>query len=89
MLRAGSGGCYEGPVGHQLAQPVLTRGGHRRHEVRYRSAVEGHANLLATTHRPRRLAERLLELSDTDLAHVDTLSLVRPQSSGGSQAVGY
>lgn len=64
----------------KLAQAIIPGPGTCRDDVGERLAAQGDPNLLATAHGSQSLTQRLFELLDTDLAHVDTLAAKGPLS---------
>jgi len=85
---SGTGWRHQASIGHEPAQLVILRRGSRGNDVCDGPAAKGHANLLAATHSSQCLAERQLQLANTDFTHVYTLAAMRSQprtneTSGG------
>ena len=75
---------HDSAFGHQLAQAIAAGRRGSGHDVRERTASKRDSNLLPATDRPQRLTQRLLQLADTNLTHVDT-SASRRALRGGKQ----
>ena len=57
----------------ELAHAIVPGCGAGGNDVGDRTSADGHPHLFAPAHRAQGLAERLLQLSDAHLTHVDTL----------------
>jgi hypothetical protein len=67
------------PFGHQCAQWIVPHGRAGRNDVRHRPTTHGHAHLLTPGDRSQSLAQRRLQLANTNLTHVVTIPAMRPQ----------
>jgi hypothetical protein len=85
MQRSRSRGNHKSPLCDQLAQRVLHCRGCGGHDVSHGLAANRDADLLTATDRAKCLAQRSLQLSHANLAHVDTLASMRsPRPARGS-----
>ena len=67
----------EAPLGDQLADSIVAGRCSRGDDVRNGLAANGDAHLLTAANRPQSLAQRPLQLTDADLAHVVILAEMR------------